>query len=498
MSRKRATAPAVPSPTAFFRHLVWLDGRPLLEVIEPYRRRILQSALYSFDASGRPRFNMVLTGRAKKNWKSADLILAAFYRFLVWRSAAGNDCFLLANDEGQAADDLKLAKKLVAANPVLDREVEVKQKSIERRDGRGVMEILPARDVLGAHGKTFLFVGFDEIHGYRNWELFEALAPDPTRLDALTWITSYDTLWHAPGVPLYDLKRTALAGDDPRLFFSWYSADLCTDLAFGKLEGERRANPSMSSWPDGAGYIEQQRKRLPSTKFRRLHLNLPGAPEGAFFDPASVLSCIVSGRRRLPPQQGTRYAGFVDMSGGSSDDATLGIAHKGPDGRIVLDLVINQGPPPPFNPRAAVKRFAGVLREYGLSRVTGDRYAGETFRADFAEHEIAYQVCRVPKSDLYEALEPKVNAGEVELLDVARAQEQLLTLIVRGSKVDHAPGDHDDWSNALAGAVWAAEGRAGLPAEARVGDLAAVGVPLVATGFDTPWGAGQFHELYPL
>jgi hypothetical protein len=73
----------------------------------------------------RPRCNLVLTGRAKKNFKSTDLILAALYRFLVWPSASGNDCFLLANDEGQAADDLRLAKKLIEANPILREDVEI-------------------------------------------------------------------------------------------------------------------------------------------------------------------------------------------------------------------------------------------------------------------------------------------------------------------------------------------------------------------------------------
>ena len=52
-----------------------------------------------------------------------------------------------------------------------------------------------------------------------------------------------------------------------------------------------------------------------------------------------------------------------------------------------------------------------------------------------------------------EGLEPPVNAGEVELLDVPKLQEQILTLVVRGTKIDHQPGDHDDWANAAAGAL---------------------------------------------
>jgi hypothetical protein len=62
-------------------------------------------------------------------------------------------------------------------------------------------------------------------------------------------------------------------------------------------------------------------------------------------------------------------AGFVDMSGGSNDDAVLAIAALTADGRLVLLRILNQGPPPPFDPRAAVARFAGVLQEYGCSQV---------------------------------------------------------------------------------------------------------------------------------
>jgi len=70
------------NPLKFFSKLNWIDGRPLQGVIEPYRQKIFTEALFTFDPNGRPRRNLVLTGRAKKNWKSADLILAALYRRL--------------------------------------------------------------------------------------------------------------------------------------------------------------------------------------------------------------------------------------------------------------------------------------------------------------------------------------------------------------------------------------------------------------------------------
>jgi hypothetical protein len=347
-----------PHPFQLFDKLVWLDGRPLLDTIEDYRRELFSTVLWTFDPHGRPRYNMALVGRAKKNSKTTDLCLAALYRFLVWPSDKGNDCFILANDENQAADDLSLVKKLIAANPILAAEVVVNAKMIERRDGRGKLQILPARDVAGSHGKTFLFVGFDEIHPYRSHDIFEALAPDPTRHDALTWITSYDSIRNAPGIPLYDFKALGKSGDDPRFHFSWYSGDFCTDPAFSDAEPEERANPSMASWGND-GYLAQQRKRLPSHKYRRLHLNLPGAPDGAAFDADKIMAAVFAGRKRLAPEKGLKYFGFVDMSGGSSDDAVLGISHFDAERKIaILDCLVAQTGAPPFNPRLAVKKFA--------------------------------------------------------------------------------------------------------------------------------------------
>jgi hypothetical protein len=442
------------SPVEFFAGLKWLDGRPLLETIEPYRLKIFNDVLWSFDDAGVPCYNMALCGRAKKNWKTSDLILAALYRFLVWPSPAGNDAFILANDEQQAGDDLSLAKKLIRANPDLDAEVTINAKEIIRNDGKGTLRILPARDAVGAHGKTYGFVGFDEIHGYRNHDLFEALAPDPTRLDALVWITSYSGIRHAPGIPLFDFMETGKRGDDPRMYFSWYSGEFSTDETISEdATPEQRANPSLPSWGND-GYLAQQRKRLPTHKYRRLHLNLPGAPDGAAFDANAIMTAIVPGRKRLPREEGIAYTAYVDMSGGSSDDACLAITHIDKQRKVaVLDSVMSQAGRVPFNPRDAVRKFCAELREYGLSKVTGDAYAGQTFRADFQAEGISYVVSPNTTSANYEAFEPRLNAGEIELLDVPKLHEQLLTLVWRGSKIDHQVGDHDDWACAACGAL---------------------------------------------
>jgi hypothetical protein len=430
-------------PLAFFSRLKWIDGRPLLGTIEPYRRRLFEQ----FFALN---INLLLSGRAKKNFKTADLVLAALYALLA-DSPGGNQVYIVANDLDQAGDDLELARLLLRKNPALEALLVERKNTIERRDGKGVLEVLPAQDAIGAHGKTYRFLGVDEIHGYRSWDLLEALAPDPTRHDCQQWITSYATLFHKPGVPLFDLLQLAKGGTDPRMLLSWYAADFCTDVDFADKSAEERANPSMASW-GSTDYLAQQRRRLPAHKYRRLHLNLPGTPEGSAYQPDPVFDSIARGVKVRPPQTGIDYEAFVDMSGGSSDDAVLGIAHQDANDRAILDRLLDQGARAPFDPRKAVERFVAVLREYRCSRVTGDAYAGNTFRSDFENAGITYEVSERSKSQLYEDFEPLLNGGRVVLLDHSELEQQLLGLVWRGGRIDHLSGEHDDHANGAVGA----------------------------------------------
>jgi len=439
------------SVMSFLSRLRWLDASPLVNSIEPYRRALFVRFFDECDEDGRPRYNLGLFGRAKKNWKSADLVLAGLFALLT-DSAGGNQVYLVANDQGQAGDDLTLAKRLLRVNPAVDDLVRVKSNVIERRDGAGFIEILPAQDVVGSHGKTYRLLGVDEIHGHRTWDLLEALAPDPTRPDCQQWITSYASLFHKPGAPLFDLLQQARAGADARLLLSWYAADYCTDTDLAALGPEERANPSMASWGN-PGYLPQQRSRLPAHKYRRLHLNLPGLPEGSAFQPEPIMDAVTRGVVLRPPEAGLTYSAFVDMSGGSSDDAVCAIGHKDGGARFVVDRLVDQGAPCPFDPRNAVARFVPVLREYRISRIVGDAYAGQTFRKDFEGHGITYDVSRWTKSEIYDALEPRLNGHLVVLPDVPTLEQQLLGLVWRGGKIDHPSGEHDDFANGAAGVV---------------------------------------------
>ena len=72
-----------------------------------------------------------------------------------------------------------------------------------------IQKILQVRQTLlselTSDGKIYLFCGFDELHGYKTWDILEAMQGDPTRTDVMIWITSYAGLYHKPDVRLFDL-----------------------------------------------------------------------------------------------------------------------------------------------------------------------------------------------------------------------------------------------------------------------------------------------------
>lgn len=176
----------------------------------------------------------------------------------------------------------------------------------------------------------------------------------------------------------------------------------------------------------------------------------------AFLDAEAIQAVTALDRRELPPLAGTRYVAFVDPSGGSQDSFTVAVAHREGSDRAVLDAVRERRPP--FSPDAVVEEFATLLKSYGLTEVTGDRYAGEWPREAFRAHGITYKPSERVKSDIYRELVAPVNAGRVELLDLPVLRAQLVGLerrVARGGKdsIDHAPGGRDDTCNSAAGAL---------------------------------------------
>jgi hypothetical protein len=190
-------------------------------------------------------------------------------------------------------------------------------------------------------------------------------------------------------------------------------------------------------------------------------------------------ACVDLDVRERPPVPGVRYVSFVDPSGGSADSMTLAIAHKDGDA-VVIDAVRERKPP--FSPADVVAEFAAVLKSYGLRSTVGDRFGGAWVKEAFSAANIEYRPAAKPKSALYGDVVAVVNGGRLRLLDNPRIVAQFVGLerrTARGGRdsIDHAPGQHDDLCNAVAGVA----GEALMRPERRLG-LAAP--QIIDGGFD--------------
>jgi hypothetical protein len=114
-----------------------------------------------------------------------------------------------------------------------------------------------------------------------------------------------------------------------------------------------------------------------------------------FLSTEALEAVIVPGRFELPRIAGVTYFAFCDPSGGRGDAMTLSCCHK--DGeRLVQDCIRIQKPP--FDPASCVKEFAEVLKCYGITQITGDKYSGEWCASAFLKEGIQYRNSELTKS----------------------------------------------------------------------------------------------------
>ncbi|WP_205751509.1 hypothetical protein [Bradyrhizobium sp. 6(2017)] len=181
----------------------------------------------------------------------------------------------------------------------------------------------------------------------------------------------------------------------------------------------------------------------------------------AFVTQEAIDACVSPGVVERSRVHGVTYRAFCDPSGGASDSMTLAIGHSqlAPDRKTyvaILDCLREIHAP--FSPDAAVLEFATVLKSYGIRSVRGDRYAAEWVRDAFRKVGIDYRPADLAKSEIYRDFLPRLNSGEVDLLDSRRLTSQLLSLerrTARGGRdsIDHPPGGKDDLANAAAGCL---------------------------------------------
>jgi len=171
-----------------------------------------------------------------------------------------------------------------------------------------------------------------------------------------------------------------------------------------------------------------------------------------YLSESEIDAVTVIGAKAYLPVAGTQYFAFCDMSGGRKDAFALSIGHN-ENGKVIIDRVELRKPQ---DPASVCDDFTLVLKYFGLSRLQGDRYAGEWPRSAFRKRGISYEISKLDKNDIYLHFQPIVAMHKVQLLDNEVLKNQLMCLerkTRQGGKdaIEHPRGLHDDLCNAVAG-----------------------------------------------
>ena len=345
---------------------------------------------------------------------------------------------IIAADRGEARTVMRYVRGFLGAPALRGRVVRQLTESVELQ-GRLQIEVHTA-GFRAVRGYTIVAAICDEI---AFWAGADAASPDREVLAALR-----PGMASIPGALLIGLSSPyARAGvlweqyhahyghdDDPVLVWQASTRDMKPSIDQELIDAAYRDDPDAAAAEYGG-------------EFRR--------DVESFVSAEAVADATIEGRAALAPRSGVRYVAFVDPSGGAIDSMTLGIAHA-ERARAVLDALMEVRPP--FSPAAVVADFVGLLRQYHIDRVVGDRYGGEWPRERFRDLGIQYELSELVKSDIYLACLARLNSRQVELLDNHQLLLQLRQLERRRGRsgkdiVDHPPKGHDDVINAAAGAL---------------------------------------------
>jgi hypothetical protein len=178
----------------------------------------------------------------------------------------------------------------------------------------------------------------------------------------------------------------------------------------------------------------------------------------SFLDDALIESAVDHGRPlELPPRAGVYYRAFVDPSGGAAggDAYTMAIAHKESD-RFVIDVI--RGRTGPFDPTELTKEYADLCKQYRIGSVVGDFFAAEWCTSAWRSCAIAYTKSPLAASQIYVESVPLFTRGLVSLPDHPALLRELRLLErtptrMGKDQVTHLRGCHDDYANAVCGAL---------------------------------------------
>lgn len=401
-------------------------------------------------------FWMAIGRRGGKSQIAA--VIAVYEAFFVSHEAklsAGEvaTCMVIAADRKQARSVFRYVKGLIDACPMLKAMVLRESTESIELTNRAVIEITTASH-RRTRGYTCSCVIADEVAFWMNTE--DSANPDREIINALR-----------PALATLGGKLIALSSPYARKGVLWEAYR----NYYGKEESHRvlvaQASTQTMNPTLDPSVIEQAYKEDEASAKAEYGAQFRTDVE-TFISQESVDRVTIPDRLELLPATSNWYIAFVDAAGGSGKDSmTCAIAHKDKlTNNIVVDAV--RAVKPPFSPEQVVKEFVALFKEYKVSNVTGDRWGGDFVQEQFRKRGINYTPSDKDKSQIYAELLPLINSSQVELLDIKQLRHELCGLERKNSikpRIDHAPGQHDDLINSVAGAiVYASQKRKPAPA----------------------------------
>lgn len=186
-----------------------------------------------------------------------------------------------------------------------------------------------------------------------------------------------------------------------------------------------------------------------------------------FVSDETIAAVVLAGVRDRAPEAGRSYVAHLDAATGSGEDAAaLGVAYH--DGERAVLACVRQWKPP-FSPSSMAREAAAVLRSYGESVATIDRFAPGLVTDLLRREGITARPAKRDTSDAFLDLLAAMNSDRCRLLDVPELLREVKGLERRPGagghdRIGHGPRGHDDVVAAAANALTAArEGEAYVP-----------------------------------
>jgi hypothetical protein len=345
----------------------------------------------------------------------------------------------VAADQRQADVILDYADASFRASPVLSQLIEARTQR-ELRLNNGIDIEVRAADYRRLRGLTFIAVIADEV---AFWSSDYSANPDDEILNAVRPGLA------TTGGPLFMISSPYARKGELWLTFNKHFAPNGDPLIMVAKGASRDFNSTLpQSVVDRA--LERDATAASAEYLAEFRRDIEG-----FVTIEAVTACVSTGVYERAYQRGVTYRGFVDPSGGSADSFTLCIGHMDYGKQtVIIDLI--REVTPPFSPEHVCADFARTLKNYNVSSISGDRFAGIWPVEQFRNFNIRYEQSAEPKSDLYQSLLPLINSRRIDLLDHPKLINQLIGLerrTARGGRdsIDHPPGGRDDICNTVAG-----------------------------------------------